>query len=476
MNRRYINLSIIVVLIALSLWAVLPNQGIEIGNFKRSMETVQGLDLRGGLQGLLEVDLPADRPVTAQNMEDARLIIENRVNGLGLSEANVQVAGERRMVVEIPGETNPEAVIGVIKETGLLEFVDLGDTQLEEGTIIITSMGAKQSSTQVTPTTAAPETATTPTAGEATPAAAETTPTTAPTATPETIWPTLITGDQLSAVSVSVDELGKYQINFELKSEGAAKFAQYTQNNVGKILAIVLDKRVISAPSIQSAIPDGKGRITGSFTYEEANNLAIQMRYGSLPVPFKVVESRIIGPTLGQDSLNKSILAGLIGFAIVTLFMIIYYRLPGALAIISITTYALITLALFKLIPVTLTLPGIAGFLLSTGGALDANILMFERLKEELRAGRTLTQAVELGWKRAWPSIRDSNIATLITSLILFWFGSAFGATIVKGFAITLALGVAVSLFCAIMATRTFLQLAASFIKSTANNLKWFGI
>ncbi len=475
MNRRYINLIIIVVLIAISLWAVLPNQGLEIGTFKRSMQTVQGLDLRGGLQGLLEVDLPADRPVTTQNMEDARLILENRVNGLGLSEAIVQIAGDRRMVVEIPGETDPEAVIGVIKETGLLEFVDLGDTQLEEGTIIVTSMGAKQSSPSLTPTTLPPTATVAPTAAvTATPGGP--TPTVAPTATPVKVWPTLITGDQLSAVSVSVDELGSYQINFELEFEGAAKFAEYTKNNVGKILAIVLDKRIISAPGIQSAIPDGKGRITGAFTYDEANNLAIQMRYGSLPVPFKVVESRIIGPTLGEDSLNKSLIAGLIGFAIVALFMIIYYRLPGALAIFSIITYGLITLTLWNFIPVTLTLPGIAGFLLSTGGALDANILMFERLKEELRAGRTLTQAVELGWKRAWPSIRDSNIATLITSLILFWFGSAFGATIVKGFAITLALGVAVSLFCAIMVTRTLLQTAVSFIKSTTANLKWFGL
>lgn len=468
MNRRYINLIIIIVLVILSLWAVLPNQGLEIGTFKRSMKTVQGLDLRGGLQGLLEVDLPADRPVTSQNMEDARLILENRVNGLGLSEAVVQIAGDRRMVVEIPGETNPEAVIGVIKETGLLEFVDMGTTQVENGSIITTSLGGKQSSTSSTPTKA-------PTAAPT--AAPGTTPAATPTATPApTVYPTLITGDQLSAVSVSTDELGKYQINFELKSEGASKFADYTKNNVGKILAIVLDKRVISAPSIQSAIPDGKGRITGQFTYDEANNLAIQMRYGSLPVPFKVVESRIIGPTLGEDSLNKSLLAGVIGFIIVTLFMIIYYRLPGLLAILSITSYGLITLALFNLIPVTLTLPGIAGVLLSTGGALDANILMFERMKEELRAGRTLTQAVDLGWKRAWSSIRDSNIATLITSAILLWFGSTYGATIVKGFAITLALGVAVSLFCAIMVTRTLLQIVADLVKPGISKSTWFGL
>ncbi len=188
----------------------------------------------------------------------------------------------------------------------------------------------------------------------------------------------------------------------------------------------------------------------------------------------KVVESRVVGPTLGQDSLNKSILAGAIGFALVVMFMIIFYRLPGALAVLAIVSYAAITLALFKFIPVTLTLPGIAGFLLSTGGALDANILMFERLKEELHAGRNLRVAVEYSWKRAWPSIRDSNVATLITSAILFWFGSAFGATIVKGFALTLALGMMISLFSAIVITRTLLGIAADAI-NPADHVRWFG-
>jgi preprotein translocase subunit SecD len=200
------------------------------------------------------------------------------------------------------------------------------------------------------------------------------------------------------------------------------------------------------------------------------------MRYGALPIPFEVVERRVIGPTLGQDSLNKSLIAGLIGFTIVILFMGIYYRLPGIVAIFSIMVYALITLALFKLIPVTLTLPGIAGFLLSTGSALDANILIFERLKEELRAGRTFLQAVDLAWKRALPSIRDSNIATLITSAILFWFGSSFGATIVKGFAFTLAVGVFVSLLCAFFVTRTLLNVVITAMRPEAKHLKWFGI
>jgi preprotein translocase subunit SecD len=194
-----------------------------------------------------------------------------------------------------------------------------------------------------------------------------------------------------------------------------------------------------------------------------------------LPVPLKVVEIRTVGPSLGQDSLRKSLEAGLIGFTIVILFMALYYRLPGLVADVSILTYALLTFAIFRFIPVTMTLPGIAGFLLSTGSALDANILIFERMKEELRAGKTLKQAIDLGWRRAWPSIRDSNIATLITSGILFWFGSTYGATIVKGFSITLALGVLVSLFVAIVFTRVFLDIALTFFKSK-DYVKWFGI
>ena len=260
-----------------------------------------------------------------------------------------------------------------------------------------------------------------------------------------------------------------------MSDDGADIFSEFTASHIGEILAIVLDKQVISTPVINGHIPDGSGVISGSFTGETANALAIQLRYGSLPIPLKVVEIRTVGPTLGQDSLRNSLRAGLIGFAIVILFMALYYRLPGLVADITILIYAILAFALFRYIPVTLTLPGIAGFLLSTGSALDANILIFERMKEELRSGKTLRQSVDLGWRRAWPSIRDSNIATLITCTILFWFGSSFGATIVKGFSITLALGVAVSLFVAIVITRVLLELVLSFFKSK-DYVKWFGI
>jgi len=236
----------------------------------------------------------------------------------------------------------------------------------------------------------------------------------------------------------------------------------------------VLDKVLISAPRISVPITEGKGVITGSFTLETANALAVQLRYGSLPVPLKVVESSTVGPTLGEDSLRKSAVAGVIGLAVVMIFMAVYYRLPGVLADLALLMYATVTLALFKLVPVTLTLPGVAGFVLSIGVAVDANVLIFERMKEELRAGRTVYQAIDTGFSRAWPSIRDSNLSTLITCAILFWFGSTFGASIVKGFSLTLALGVLVSLFTAITVTRTFLHVVLDGIRA-AKSPRLFG-
>jgi preprotein translocase subunit SecD len=445
MNQRIVRLVLILLLIGLVVWIDLPsNPGVKIGNFSRNLDTVLGLDLQGGMQVLLEVDKPENFEVSAQEMSDARTIFENRSNGLGVSEVSFQVAGTRRIVGEFPGLVDTEEVVAVLRETGQLEFVDMGSTPLPAGTVIKTDLD-----------NLIPEN----------PIDAQD--------LQNKVWHTIMTGDLLKSVAVTANQLGQPEVAFELKPEGAVIFKDYTSNNQGKFLAIVLDKTIISTPTIRATIED-KGVIQGQFTNEEANNLAIQLRYGSLPIPFKVVESRVVGPTLGADSLNKSIIAGLVGFIIVALFMSIYYRLPGVVAIFSIITYALITLVLFKVIPVTLTLPGIAGVLLSTGGALDANILIFERLKEELRAGRTVKQALDLAWKRAWPSIRDSNFATIITSAILFWFGSAYGASIVKGFALTLAIGVAVSLFCAIVITRTFLNEIIALIQPKDNS-KWFG-
>ncbi len=449
MDRRYVNLILILVLIAGIIWVDLPrkegDKGLKIGNFERTLNPVLGLDLRGGMQVLLSPQ--AGITASRSDLDDTSKILENRANGLGVSEVIFQVAGDKYILGEFPGLTNTEEVIAAVKQTGLLEFVDTGSTPLNPGTAVLTDYGTSGSTGETTDP-----------------------------ATGETIWHTVMTGVDIKNVSVSASQsVGGFVVNFELTPKGTQIFADHTKANVGNFLTIVLDKVVISSPRISTSINDGQGQISGNFTSESANNLAVTLRYGRLAVPVEVVESRIIGPTLGADSLNKSLVAGLIGFAIVALFMLLYYRLPGAVAVIAVAIYAGLTFALFKLIPVTLTLPSIAGFLLSTGSALDANILIFERLKEELRNGRTIKQALDLGWTRAWPSIRDSNIATIITSIILFWFGSTFGATLVKGFALTLALGVLVSLFTAVFVTRSLLAVVLDYVKPERIQ-KWFGL
>jgi preprotein translocase subunit SecD len=291
-------------------------------------------------------------------------------------------------------------------------------------------------------------------------------------------------GGDLNTADVGFDQqrAGVPEILFTLKDSGAQKFADYTTNNVGKYLAIVLDKKVISSPQIQSPITGGSGRITGKFTLAEANGLVIQLRYGSLPIALKVVQEQTVGPTLGQDSVQRSLVAGIIGLTLVMLFMIVYYRLPGVLADVALLIYSLIVFALFKSIPVVLTVAGISGFILSIGMAVDANILIFERTREEMRSGKTLGASIEAGFARAWTSIRDSNVSTLITCVILFWFGGHYGASIIKGFALTLGIGVLVSMFTAVFVTRTFLRtLYAVWFSgmrvSSENRLGWlFGL
>jgi preprotein translocase subunit SecD len=469
----YFRLALILLLVAVAAWIDL-SKTINIPNpvtpgtsfFQRNVDIQLGLDLRGGLQTLLEV--PEGVKVQSQDLETARTILENRANALGVSEVIMQVAPPRRIVAEFPGVSNPEEVVAALKQTGLLEFVELGDTRLAEGTVVQTDY--LQDSTAQQPTTAASATPAATAAPGATPAADAT-----PAAAAEKkIYHTIMTGAELQTALVQATA-GNYEISFELKSEGAKIFADYTSKNVGKILAIVLDKKVISAPSINSAIPSGSGVIQGGFTQASANALAVQLRYGSLPVPVQVAESRTVGATLGAESVQKSVLAGAIGLAVVILFMLLYYRVPGFVASLALITYALLSLAIFKVIPVVLTLPGIAGFILSIGMAVDANILIFERMKEELRSGRTLVQAIDLGFRRAWPSIRDSNTSTLITCVILYLFGNAFGASMVKGFSVTLALGVLVSLFTAITVTRTYLHVVMDNLKS-AEHPRWFGL
>jgi len=444
-------LIVILVLAAIAIWIDWPtNPGMHIHlgplTLDRDIRVHQGLDLQGGLQVLLEADVPPEQLDTGA-MEAATTIVENRVNGLGVTEPLVQRQGDKRIVVQLPGIANPDQAIATLKETGLLEFIDAGTTYLPPGTIVRTTFsdtGLKAGS-EIT----------------------------AGLVITDRVFTTVLTGKDLKNAVATRSELGENEIALEFTADGGKKLADYSASHIQQYLAIAVDKEIISCPVIKDAIPDGRARITGKFTREEAYSLAIQLRYGALPVPLKVVETRTVGPTLGQDSVRRSLTAGSIGLLIVLLFMLTYYRFPGLLADLALIIYALLNLALYKVIPVTLTLPGITGFILSTGMAVDANILIFERMKEEIRAGRSLRAAINAGFERAWTSIRDSNLSTLITCIILYWFGSNFGASIVKGFAITLFIGVCISMFTAITVTRTFIKTAFDLMEDWLTKRKW---
>lgn len=477
-ERNYLFLVGIIFIALAAGWIDLPdNPGLHLGPISKEIKVHEGLDLQGGLQVLLQADVPDCASVSNDAMEAAKSIVENRINGLGVVEPLIQRQGACRIVVELPGISNPDEAIRTFGETGLLEFIDAGTTGLSEGQIVQTT----GLSTVIVP-------------GEPTPTAAPQTPTVRPTATatitatagitstgamtttsPFTqTYRTVMTGKYLHSANVAFNQTtNQPYIQFTLTEDGAKIFGDYTSKNVGKFLAITIDQQVISSPVIKSAITQGQGIIEGRFTPEEANRLVLQLKYGALPVPLKVAESSAIGPTLGRESVNKSLVAGAVGLVIVVLFMLLYYRLPGLLADIALIIYALVVFAIYKL-GITLTLPGFAGFILSVGMAVDANILIFERMKEELRAGRALALAIEAGFQRAWPSIRDSNFSTLITCGILYVFGLNFGASIVKGFALTLGIGVLASLFTAILVTRTFLRLTIDL--EVASNRWWFGV
>lgn len=411
--------------------------GLTIGD--RNFDYRRGLDLQGGLRVVLASDLPGGQVPTDDQMETALLIIERRVNGLGVSEPVIQRVGGDKILVELPGVADPDQAVEAFGSTGLLEFVDVGQFPLEFGQRVNTS-------NTVNPDPISPS------------------------------FPTILTGQELDSnrVSLQFDQTTNNPvIAFGFQGDARQILENYTASNIGNYMAIVVDNIVISSPVISSAIP-GEGIIQGSFTLEEAENLVLQLKYGALPVPLKVIENRTVGATLGADSVSASLLAGIIGLSAVAIYMIVYYRLPGVLAVGALMIYIALSLAIFKLIPVTLTLAGIAGFLLSVGMAVDANVLIFERMKEELRDGKSLKAAVRAGFHRAWSSIRDSNASTLITCAILYIFGANFGASIVQGFALTLAVGVLVSLFTAITITRTFMNVVME--TNVVQNKWWFGI
>jgi protein-export membrane protein SecD len=410
----------------------------------RDLQIKQGLDLKGGLQVLLAANLPGGTPPTPEQMESARRIIEDRVNGLGVAEPVIQLQGEDRILVELPGVTDRNLAIDLIKQTGQLEFVDAGFNPPSEGALISTtySLYGGLLFPQTLPTgKPISETLDAQAGGR--------------------VYKTAFTGEILQSATPAIDNLGRNVVNFTIKPQFQSDFQTYTSQKLNQALCIVLDQRVISCPIIRGVL-SGEGTISGAFTREGANSLALVLSYGALPVPLKIETTRDIGATLGADSIRRSLVAGAIALVAMLSFMIARYRLPGLLSAFSLAFFVLASLALFVLIPVTLTLPGIAGFLLSVAAAVDANVLIFERFREELRGGRTMRGAVEAAFQRAWPSIRDANISTLITCAILFVFGNTFGASAVRGFAITLSLGILVSLFSAMFVTRTMMRLVLS--------------
>jgi preprotein translocase subunit SecD len=419
----------------------------------RDVHTRLGLDLRGGTQVLLR-SRSAD--IDAESLAVARDVIEDRVNGLGVSEATVQTSGSDRIIVELPDVDQPEQALATIRSTGKLELIDPQGQYLLKGTLVRTTGS---------PTPSLPSTQ-------------GVTDTDNVTATQELmqamsgpLYEVISDGSDLIPTSVApgVDQSGRPVVSFQFDGESATKLQTFTAQNVGKPLTIVLDNRVESSATIQDVLP-GQGQIS-SQTAEDRDAIYNVLRYGSLPVGFDVETSRTVTATLGQDSINASYIAGIVGLAAVALLMIFYYRLPGFLSVIALLIYTAVSFALYRFIPVTLTLAGIAGFILSIGLAVDGNVLIFARLKEELRRGRSLNAAVEEGFLHAWPSIRDSNISTFITTLILYWFGSSFGVTIIKGFALTLGLSIPISVFTAVFITRTFLRLI---VESGAFRSNWW--
>lgn len=405
---------------------VLPGININFGNFNliRDLELKLGLDLAGGSHLVFEADMlkiPSGDQEAA--IEGTRATIERRVNLFGVSEAVVQVSkvgGKYRVNADLPGIKDTQKAIGLIGQTAKLEFKELKG--LTEGTATEEAMPFQAIDTD-------------------------------------------LTGADLTRSKVEFDsQTGKPVVGLQFNSEGAKKFQEITKRNIGSPLAIVVDGQIITAPRVQQEISGGNAVITGNFTLEEARQLSIQLNSGALPVPVKIIEQRTVEASLGAEAVRKSILAGMVGLGMVIFFMIAYYGRLGFLASLGLFIYGVITIALYKLLPVVLTLPGVAGLILSVGMAVDSNILIFERMKEELRAGKPWMDAMEAGFGRAWDSIRDANIATLLTVFILLNplnldFLHTSGP--VRGFAITLGLGILISLFTGIFVTRTLMRVFA---------------
>ena len=369
----------------------------------------QGLDLQGGSHVVLQAVETKEFKVDDDALNRSVKIIERRINGLGLTEPVIQRQGKDRIIVELPGVKDPENAIAMLGRTALMEFKD------DQGNVVLTGKDLKDARAQVSQGNAA-------------------------------------------------------VVGLEFNDEGAKKFAELTARNIGRTIAIELDGKVLTAPVVQEAITGGRAQISGQRSIEEAEQLAILLRSGSLPVKIEVLENRTVGPTLGQDSKEKSIKAFFIGIAAIYVFMLVFYRLAGVVADIALLLYVMLLLLTMRYLGATLTLPGIAGIILSIGMAVDANVLIFERFKEEIKKGKTLRSAMGSGFSRAIITILDSNITTLMAAAILFYLGTGP----IKGFAVTLSLGTLLSMFTAVTVTKFLLQFLV--FSNFTKNPAWFGI
>ena len=362
-----------------------------------------GLDLQGGSHIVLEcVDSP-NAPVDSDAVNRVIEIISNRINPEGVKEPVIQRQGERRILVQLPGMDDPQEAEGLIGKTALLEFKDQS--------------------------------------GE-----------------------TLLTGAYLKTAKTSFDRFGRPNVILEFDEEGAKLFEQATTKNVGKILAITLDGQEISTPVVQEPIPSGEASIVGQFSVEEAQRLALLLRSGALPVEVKILENRSIGPTLGKDSINRSLKAGLVGLSLILIFMVVIYKVFGLVADLALLICMLLMMGGLAILNATLTLPGIAGIILTIGMAVDANILIFERIKEELQMEKTFRASIEAGFSKAFVAIFDANVTTLIAAIALLYFGSGP----IRGFAVTLSIGIAVSMFTALVVTKLVLELLGQYLTEKA--------
>lgn len=412
-RKLWINFVLILILAAFAIFISWPTtQSLKIKSWYKDISLKQGLDLKGGVHLVYEADTSKIKSANVSDaMNGVRDVIEGRVNALGATEPDIRLStvnGKDAIIIDLPGFQDVEKAKGIIGSTAKLEFKDLNGTTVMDGADL-----------QPQAAIAAPQ--------------------------------------QSASSSTTVSANNSWEVDLTLTDTGKTKFAKATTENVGKQIGIYLDDQLISAPTVQSAITDGKAVITGSFTAEKAKDFALKLNYGALPVPISLAQEQTVGASLGSDAVNQSLIAGVIGIILIFIFMIAYYRWCGLIAALALFVYGALNIMLYKLLPVTMTLAGIAGFIISMGIAIDTNILTFERLKEELRLRKPMPVAIKEAFRRAWSSIRDSHISGLISASIIFMFGSGS----VRGFALVLIIGTLLSLFSAITVTRNWMLLIA---------------